>query len=68
MKTDPVVDEVHAIRQKLAAQHNNDLGAIIADLRESEKVWGKRVVNLRAQRELVKEEKVAEKIGCRTWI
>jgi hypothetical protein len=58
MKTDPVVDEVHAIRQKLAAQHHNDLGAIVADLRKSERMWGKRVVNLRDQRERALEAKV----------
>lgn len=36
MKTDPIVDEVRAIREGIAREHDYDLGAIFRTLRESE--------------------------------
>lgn len=47
MKDDPVVEEVRAVREKLFAQYNYDLAAMVADLREKERAHGDRVVNLR---------------------
>lgn len=56
MKDDPVVEEVRAVREKLFAQHNYDLGAMIADLREKERAHGDRVVNLHERRSSEKGE------------
>ena len=37
MKSDPIVDEIRAVRKAHAAQFNNDLNAICADLKKQEK-------------------------------
>ncbi|MFB1486589.1 MULTISPECIES: hypothetical protein [unclassified Thiocapsa] len=39
MWTDPIVDELHRIREEHAARFNFDLGAIVADLRRVEAEW-----------------------------
>lgn len=39
MWTDPIVEELHRIRQAHAARFGNDLRAIVADLRELEAAW-----------------------------
>jgi hypothetical protein len=52
MKSDPIVEEVRDVRQKLAARFNFDLAAIVSDLQEREKLHGGRVVNLRSKREI----------------
>lgn len=54
MKSDPVVEEVRAVRQKLAARFNYDLDAIVADLQAREKLLGDRLVNLRAKQDIEK--------------
>ena len=59
MKTDSIVDEVHATREKIAAKFGNDLGAYIADLREREKVWGDRVITLQQFQQRKEEAKVS---------
>ncbi len=51
MKTDPVVDEVRAAREKLFAEYNYDLAVMVADLRERENLHGNRVVSLRGKQE-----------------
>jgi hypothetical protein len=50
MSKDPIVDEVRAIRAKIAAEHGNDLGAIIRALKQKEGADGRRVVNFAAKR------------------
>ena len=44
MWEDPIVAEVHQIRQKLAAEHNFDVKAIFADLRKRQASLGARLV------------------------
>jgi len=39
MWTDPIVDELHRIREEHAARFNFDLDAIVADLRRVEAEW-----------------------------
>jgi hypothetical protein len=39
MWIDPIVEELHRIREAHAARFGNDLQAIVADLRELEAVW-----------------------------
>jgi hypothetical protein len=50
MSKDPIVEEVRAIRAKIAAEHGNDLEAIIRALKQKEGADGRRVVNLAAKR------------------
>ena len=46
MRADPIVEEVHRIRDELAAALNYDIKAIFADLRERQKTVGNRLVPL----------------------
>ena len=50
MKSDPIVDEIRAIRKAHAAKFNNDLNAICADLKKQEKNSGHPVVSLPPKR------------------
>jgi hypothetical protein len=59
MKTDPVVDEVRAIRERLAAKFNFDLEAIVADAQQREIIHGDRLVNLRAKQDREAKDKAA---------
>ena len=45
MWEDPIVEEVHRIREKLAAEHNFDIKAIFADLRKRQAALGGRLVH-----------------------
>jgi hypothetical protein len=45
MWEDPIVAEVHRIREKLAAEHNFDIAAYFASLRERQKALGSRLVS-----------------------
>jgi hypothetical protein len=44
MWEDPIVAEVHRIREKLAAEYNFDVKAIFADLRKRQTSLGSRLV------------------------
>jgi hypothetical protein len=44
MWEDPIVEEVHRIREKLAAEQNFDVKAIFADLRKRQACLGERLV------------------------
>ena len=44
MQNDPVVDEVHRIREELSAPFNFDVQAIFADMRTREAFVGTRLV------------------------
>jgi hypothetical protein len=44
MWEDPIVEEVHRTREKLAAEHNFDVKAIFADLRKRQVSLGGRLV------------------------
>lgn len=46
MKTDPIVEEVRKARSQHAARFNNDLKAIVADLKKQEKRSGRKYVKL----------------------
>jgi hypothetical protein len=50
MINDPIVNEVRKIRDELAKKFNYDVDAIFSDLREKQKKYGSRIVNLREQR------------------
>ena len=44
MSSDPIVDEIHAIRERLAARFNYDVHAIGKDAQEREARSGRKVV------------------------
>ena len=46
MWNDPIVEEIHRIREEHAARFNYDLDAIFKDLRESEQRSGRETVSL----------------------
>ncbi|OGJ85936.1 MAG: hypothetical protein A2268_03415 [Candidatus Raymondbacteria bacterium RifOxyA12_full_50_37] len=47
---DPIVEEVRKAREEHALRFNNDLSKICADLKEQERVSGKKIVHLPAKR------------------
>lgn len=42
--TDPIVDEIHRIRQEIAREAGNDLHTLVLRLQESQKRHGDRLV------------------------
>ncbi|MBX3422950.1 MAG: hypothetical protein KF752_15455 [Pirellulaceae bacterium] len=50
MNNDPIVEEVHAIRDRLAAQFGYDISQIFADLRTRERLLGDRLKNRQKSR------------------
>jgi len=44
MWEDPIVTEVHRIREQLAAEHNFDIAAFFADVRARQEALGSRLV------------------------
>ena len=50
MPKDPIVEEVRAIRAAIAAEHGNNLDAIIRALKRKEGADGRRVVDLTTKR------------------
>ena len=50
MINDPIVNEVRRIRDELAKKFNYDIDAIFIDLREKQKKYSNRIVNLRSER------------------
>lgn len=61
MATDPIVDEIHAIREEIAHRHDYNLDAIVEMLQKASAQSGRRVVTL-PPRPVVKPEK-ARKAG-----
>lgn len=59
MPKDPIVEEVRAIRAAIAAEHGNDLDAIIRALKRNEGADGRRVVDLTTKRAPKKQTRKA---------
>ena len=57
MYDDPIVEEVRKTRERLAEEHNFDVGAIFEDLRKRQSTLGKRLV--RRQRKQIAEQAAA---------
>lgn len=53
MKTDPILKEIHQIRENLSRKFDFDIRKIFEDVRRREKEHKERVVNLRAEREKI---------------
>ena len=45
MWTDPIVEEIHKIRQERAAKFNYDVRAIVRDYQRRQKLSGKKIVS-----------------------
>ena len=48
--TDPIVDEVHKVREQMAQEAGYDLRKLVARLQESQKLHGDRLVTRPPQR------------------
>lgn len=48
--TNPITEEIRAIRHHLAAEFDNDLNRIVADLQRKEKASGREVIDRRSER------------------
>ena len=46
MATDPIVDEIHAIREEIARRHNYDREAIAEAMRQTSVRHGRRIATL----------------------
>lgn len=46
MMTDPIVEDVHAIREEIAKRYNYDLRAIVEAMRQASAQSGRQVVSL----------------------
>ena len=49
-ETDPVIAELHAVRDEHAARFEYDIGAIFEDIRATQKALGRKCVKLPARR------------------
>ena len=49
-QTDPIMTEVHAIRDEFAARFNYDVGAIFRNIREMQETSGRQYVQYPARR------------------
>ena len=61
MPQDPILEEVRAIRDAFAKEHDYDVKAIVAALQREEAESGREVISLPPKRLL--EEQVARKTG-----
>lgn len=50
LMTNPITSEIREIRHRLAAEFDNDLGRIFADLQRKEKASGRVVIDRRGER------------------
>ena len=46
MSSDPILDEIHAIREEIARRHNYDLDAIVEALQKASAEAGRKVVTM----------------------
>jgi len=56
MKNDPIIEEIHRIRQEHAEQFNYNISEIFNDLKEQEKKSGRKFVSLPVKREILSKE------------
>ena len=56
MKHDPIMEEIHQVRQKMLAECNGNLDELLHRLQEAERLDGDRVVSLEAVRERRRRE------------
>ena len=64
MWEDPIVAEVHRIREKLAAEFNYDVKAIFADMRKRQSALGGRLVPQKVRAEPTAEVDQVRQFGA----
>jgi hypothetical protein len=62
MSSDPIVDEIHAIREQIAARFNYDVHAIGKDAQEREALCGRQVICRSPRRPEGWQEPAAESV------
>ncbi len=50
MEQDPIIEEIHAVREAFAKDHNYDLTAMVATLRRHQRESGREVVSFAPRR------------------
>ncbi len=50
MERDPIIEEIHAVREAFAKEHNYDLAAMVATLRRHQRESGREVVSFAPRR------------------
>ena len=50
MLEDPIIEELHRVREEIAAEFNYDLSAIVADLRRRQQAENRQVISLPPKR------------------
>ena len=50
MTEDPIIEELHKIREEMAAKHNYDVHAIAAEIRQRQQAENRQVVSLPPKR------------------
>ena len=55
MYDDPIAEEVRKTRERLAEEHNFDVGAIFEDLRKQQSTLGKRLVRRRQRKQIAEQ-------------
>ncbi len=63
MKTDPIIKEIHKIRQEHAKRFNYDLEAIVNDLKKQEKKSRRKFISLPIKKKVITEAKSSKKIA-----
>ncbi len=64
MWVDPIVEEIHQIRQAYAAQFNYDLDAIYRDIKRQEQESGREFVTLPAKKPSAEVSSAGESVEC----
>jgi len=59
MWKDPIVEEIHAIREQLAAEHGNDLHKIVAHVKAVQQEYGNKLISRPPRRPAGWEQKIA---------
>jgi hypothetical protein len=57
MKSDPIVEEVHRIREAIAKRNGNDLHSMCEEARKAQKASGRKAVRPTPRRPLAKAAK-----------
>ncbi len=67
MLEDPIIEELHKIREEIAAESNYDLHAIVVALRQHQQAEGRAVISLPPKRTTSigdAEDHAEELVGC----
>jgi hypothetical protein len=64
MWEDPIVAEVHRIREQLAAKFNFDVEAIFADIRKRQELLGSKLVRQKKRAEPTAQADPGRQSGC----